>query len=164
MLGALAAAKAAAAPPQPGRRAPPALPRVLFAYDKGQRAVLGLFVVSECARVDAKPGVAFWRVERWVELAAPCVLSADDISWQSTLVHCTARCEERLRHLETSIGGRAFEHFTEWAASRWRLWPVTPQQLDALRGGGAPVTMESDVKLARALNVEPKLERHDSRI
>jgi len=128
---------------------------VFFAYAKQRKEVIGAFIVSECARVLAVVGSLWWRIERFVLFADPPVLDGSDIAWTSTILHLTLAAEHRLRHLESSIGGMIQNHFTEFSASRWWLWPLTHAQLDTLRSGSAPLTMKSDEAVARALKLEP---------
>lgn len=160
MLAAISAAKAAPAAPAARRQQPTSLPRVCFAYDKSRKAVLGLFVVSECSRLPDNAGIVFWRVERAVALDDAPILDAADVAWSSAILHLTLQAEDRLRHVETIIGGAAFVHFTEWARQRWHLWPMTVAQWGTIRVGSMPATMETAFSMARALKVEPTLVRH----
>jgi hypothetical protein len=87
MLAAISAAKAAPAAPAARRQQPTSLPRVCFAYDKSRKAVLGLFVVSECSRLPDNAGIVFWRVERAVALDDAPILDAADVAWSSAILH-----------------------------------------------------------------------------
>ena len=96
----------------------------------------------------------FWKIERFVRLAYPAVMVPMHYSWRSTIYHLTPARETELRGADVVGGGALREHFTEFAGSRWRVWPVDEAQCDVIGAGVSPFTFESPYKFAKAFKVD----------
>lgn len=100
------------------------LPRVLFVFDKKNKTVFGVLLLSVCQSRDDGIGTLFWTCARFVKCAEIVSLGGSDLQWLSTIVHMKLDVEIQIRMRRAAIGGTINSHFADYAGSRWHCWPV----------------------------------------
>ena len=136
------------------RRLKQQLPRVVFLARKEGRVMLGAVLLAELVLVAG--GELFVRVDRCVAFEDPPAVSNDSFSKLSTLWYLRPNVEQDLRRRDASVGGVINDHFTEFAGSRWPVWPLSTEEEQTLRGpDDVPCTMRISRSFATQLGVTP---------
>lgn len=140
---------------------PTPLPQTFFVYDTHKRELVGAAVAEECAINRLNADSCFWKVARFVPLRVLVVVPTEAKRWINTIVHFHQDFEMEARRGETIVGGPLAGQFLEFAAHRWRAWPLGATALTQIRlaADGVPTTIATSIRVARAVKVSPDIVR-----
>jgi len=134
------------------------LPLVFYAYEKKTNLVHGAFLVGSCQQPEGSSECA-WTVYKLVLFSQPFRVEKAMIRWAQTYVYFKPGCERALKKHEMADGGSLHFRFPECEASVWKAWCVTETHLQLLKITGEGCALQTPVRFADTLRVEPTVTR-----
>jgi len=129
------------------------LPKVFLLASGKPRVIFGAVLVTTIAEV-------LQRAECVAVLGSVCLLQApleisgSDCVNRSAVFRLKPQVELAVRRSPALCGGSLNDNFIAYAATEWRVWPVSPQVQSSLSGPCLPQYIPAERKHASAIGVE----------